>query len=91
MYIGKNDEINKRRGRVIMNSTLIEINEIKTIWNKLCEETMGLEIERSIAWKLLNSQYRMLLIKKWITDEQIDSFKTTVARFKKMTEGSICA
>ncbi len=65
---------------------VVAIPVLENIWRNTCEWNDEKDMERSAVWRLLKCRYRLLLIKKEVTIDQIKDFDHLVADFKRLTE-----
>ncbi len=61
------------------NSRIIECN-----WREFCEGIDNIERENSYEWRYLNCRYRLLMLKKKVADVEVDDFKRTLSKIKKL-------
>ncbi len=61
----------------ILNRSIIEI-----AWRDFYDRSEMMDGEQSIIWRLMSCRYRMLLIKKVVTDKEVDDFMQSIAKFR---------
>ncbi len=66
-----------------MKDNSLCINGIKHFWKELDFEVDDKEKENSIMWRMLNCQYRMLVIRREISKEQFEEFVKKVTEYKR--------
>ncbi len=57
---------------------------IENVWNRIDLSPEKLSSDQQHIWRLLRCRYRLLKIKKVITDEQVVEFKHLVDEFERI-------
>ncbi len=64
---------------------------LEAMWKVFCSEVDETAGRASVAWRLLNCRYRMMLIKGEILAEQVDEFRIAIEKYRALDDSVRCA